>query len=142
MNKNKLKVKVIVADYYKEITDSLTLSAISLLKKNKIKYEIIKVPGVYEIPQMIKWCINSKGPNLFIALGCVIKGQTYHFEVISDSVGHSLLDLVNSNPKTLITNGIINANNKNQALKRSKSDNKNKGQEAASALIRMIRCLI
>ena len=142
MNKNKLKVKVIVADYYKEITDSLTLSAISLLKKNKIKYEIIKVPGVYEIPQMIKWCINPKGPNLFIALGCVIKGQTYHFEVISDSVGYSLLDLVNSNPKTLITNGIINANNKNQALKRSKSDNKNKGQEAASALIRMIRCLI
>ena len=142
MNKNNLKVKVIVADYYKEITDSLTLSAISLLKKNKIKYEIIKVPGVYEIPQMIKWCINPKGPNLFIALGCVIKGQTYHFEVISDSVGHSLLDLVNSNPKTLITNGIINANNKNQALKRSKSDNKNKGQEAANALIRMIRCLI
>ena len=142
MNKNKLRVKVIVADYYKEITDSLTLSAISLLKKNKIKYEIIKVPGVYEIPQMIKWCINSKGPNLFIALGCVIKGQTYHFEVISDSVGYSLLDLVNSNPKTLITNGIINANNKNQALKRSKSDNKNKGQEAASALIRMIQCLI
>ena len=142
MNKNKLKVNVIVADYYKEITDSLTLSTISLLKKNKIKYEIIKVPGVYEIPQMIKWCINSKGPNLFIALGCVIKGQTYHFEVISDSVGHSLLDLVNSNPKTLITNGIINANNKNQALKRSKSDNKNKGQEAASALIRMIQCLI
>ena len=142
MNKNKLKVKVIVADYYKEITDSLTLSAISLLKKNKIKYEIIKVPGVYEIPQMIKWCINPKGPNLFIALGCVIKGQTYHFEVISDSVGYSLLDLVNSNTKTLITNGIINANNKNQALKRSKSDNKNKGQEAASALIRMIQCLI
>ena len=142
MNKNKLRVKVIVADYYKEITDSLTLSAISLLKKNKIKYEIIKVPGVYEIPQMIKWCINPKGPNLFIALGCVIKGQTYHFEVISDSVGYSLLDLVNSNPKTLITNGIINANNKNQALKRSKSDNKNKGQEAASALIRMIQCLI
>ena len=142
MNKNKLRVKVIVADYYKEITDSLTLSAISLLKKNKIKYEIIKVPGVYEIPQMIKWCINSKGPNLFIALGCVIKGQTYHFEVISDSVGYSLLDLVNSNAKTLITNGIINANNKNQALKRSKSDNKNKGQEAASALIRMIQCLI
>jgi len=142
MNKNKLKVKVIVADYYKEITDSITLSAISILKKNKIKYEIIKVPGVYEIPQMIKWCINPKGPNLFIALGCVIKGQTYHFEVISDSVGYSLLDLVNSNAKTLITNGIINANNKNQALKRSKSDNKNKGQEAASALIRMIQCLI
>ena len=142
MNKNKLRVKVIVADYYKDITDSLTLSAISLLKKNKIKYEIIKVPGVYEIPQMIKWCINSKGPNLFIALGCVIKGQTYHFEVISDSVGKALLDIVSQNKTTLISNGIINAYNKPQALKRSKNDNKNKGHEAASAMVKMIKCLI
>ena len=142
MNKNNLTIRVIVADYYKDITDSLTLSAITLLKEKKLKYEIIKVPGVYEIPQMIKWKINPKGPNLFIALGCVIKGQTYHFEVISDSVGQSLLDLVNKNPKTLITNGIINANNKTQALNRSKLDNKNKGQEAASALVRMIQCLI
>ena len=133
---------MIFFSFSKEIADNVKESVISLLKENKFKYEIIKVPGVYEIPQMIKWKINSKGPNLFIALGCVIKGQTYHFEVISDSVGQSLLDLVNSNPKTLIANGIINANNKIQALKRSKSDNKNKGQEAASALLRMIQCLI
>ncbi len=142
MNKNKIIVKVIVADYYKEITDSLTLSTISFLKKNKLNYEIIKVPGVYEIPQMIKWNIKSKHTNLFIALGCVIKGQTYHFEVISDSVGQSLLDIVCNNQKTLITNGIINANNKNQALMRSKSNKKNKGYEAASAMVRMIQCLI
>ena len=68
MNKNNVIIKVIVADYYKEITDSLTLSATSQLKKNKIKYEIIKVPGVYEIPQMIKCNINSKFPNLFLYL--------------------------------------------------------------------------
>ena len=142
MNKNNLKVKVIVADYYKEITDSLTLSAISLLKKNKIKYEIIKVPGVYEIPQSIKWNIKNNKVNLFIALGCVIKGQTYHFEVISDSVGKALLDLVSNNPNTLISNGIINAHKKKQALDRSKSNNKNKGEEAANAMIKMIQCLI
>ena len=142
MNKSKIVIKIIVADYYTDICNSLVLSAVSLLKKNKLNYEIIKVPGVYEIPQMIKWNINSKNYNLFIALGCVIKGQTYHFEVISDSVGQALLDLVVLNNKTLITNGIINANNKNQALKRSKSDKKNKGYEATSALIRMIQCLI
>tara|TARA_B100000965_G_scaffold394667_1_gene407178 strand:+ start:1141 stop:1569 length:429 start_codon:yes stop_codon:yes gene_type:complete len=142
MSKKKILIKIIVADYYKDIADSLTLSAVSLLKKNKIQYEIIKVPGVYEIPQMIKWNVNPKKFNLFIALGCVIKGQTYHFEVISDSVGQSLLDLVNNNPKTLISNGIINANNKKQALKRSKLDKKNKGHEATIALIRMIKCLI
>ena len=82
-----LKVQIIVADYYKDITDSLTKSATSILKKNKIDFDIIYVPGVYEIPQLIKWNINKNNINLFIALGCVIKGQTYHFEVISDSVG-------------------------------------------------------
>tara|TARA_B100000902_G_scaffold385718_1_gene427443 strand:- start:412 stop:843 length:432 start_codon:yes stop_codon:yes gene_type:complete len=137
-----LKVQIIVADYYKDITDSLTKSATSILKKNKIDFDIIYVPGVYEIPQLIKWNIKKNNINLFIALGCVIRGQTYHFEVISDSVGKALLDLVNNNPNTLISNGIINAYKKKQALDRSKSNNKNKGEEAANAMIKMIQCLI
>ena len=137
-----LKVQIIVADYYKDITDSLTKSATSILKKNKINFDIIYVPGVYEIPQLIKWNIKKNNINLFIALGCVIRGQTYHFEVISDSVGKALLDLVNNNPNTLISNGIINAYKKKQALDRSKSNKKNKGEEAANAMIRMIQCLI
>ena len=141
-SKLKLKIKIIVADYYKEITDPLTKSCIKVLEKNNLKYEILTVPGVYEIPQMIKWKIKSNNYNLFIALGCVIKGQTYHFEVISDSVGKALLDIVNQNKTTLISNGIINAYNKPQALKRSKNDNKNKGHEAASAMVKMIKCLI
>ena len=91
---------------------------------------------------MIKWKIKSNNYNLFIALGCVIKGQTYHFEVISDSVGKALLDIVNQNKTTLISNGIINAYNNSQASKRSKNDNKNKGYEAASAMVKMIKCLI
>ncbi len=142
MNKSRLNIKIIVADYYKEITNPLTKSCIKLLEKNNLKYEILIVPGVYEIPQMIKWKIKSNNYNLFIALGCVIKGQTYHFEVISDSVGKALLDIVNQNKTTLISNGIINAYNKPQALKRSKNDNKNKGHEAASAMVKMIKCLI
>ena len=137
-----LKVQIIVADYYKDITNSLTKSAMEVLKKNQIDFDIIFVPGVYEIPQMIKWNIKKNKVNLFIALGCVIKGQTYHFEVMSDSVGKALLDLVNNNPNTLISNGIINAYKKKQALDRSKSNSKNKGQEAANAMIRMIQCLI
>ena len=136
----KIKVKIVVADYYKEITDSLTKSCIDILEKNNLKYEIFTVPGVYEIPQMINWKIKQNNYNLFIALGCVIKGDTYHFEVISDSVGRSLLDIVNQNKNTLISNGIINAYNKSQASKRSKS--KNKGKEAANAMVNMIKCLI
>ena len=135
-----LKIKIIVADYYREISHPLLKSCIKILENNNLKYEVLTVPGVYEIPQMIKWKINSNNYNLFIALGCVIKGQTYHFEVISDSVGKALLDIVNQNKKTIISNGIINAYSKSQALKRSKT--KNKGREAANAMVEMIKCLI
>ena len=134
----KLKIKIVVANYYKEITDPLTQSCIEILEQSKL--EILTVPGVYEIPQMIKWKIKPNNYNLFIALGCVIKGETYHFEVISDSVGKALLDIVNQNKNTLISNGIINAYSKSQAIKRSKS--KNKGNEAANAMVKMIECLI
>ena len=143
MNKKILSVSIVVADYYKEITDSLTNAAVEHLKNNNINYEIFKVPGVYEIPQFINWKLSKKKINLFIALGCVIKGDTYHFEVISDAVGQSLLDISSSNSKTIISNGIINAYSESQAKKRSKADSKkNKGFEAASAMVRMIECLV
>ena len=143
MNKKILSVSIVVADYYKEITDSLTNAAVEHLQNNNINYEIFKVPGVYEIPQFINWKLSKKKINLFIALGCVIKGDTYHFEVISDAVGQSLLDISSSNSKTIISNGIINAYSQSQAKKRSKADSKkNKGFEAASAMVRMIECLV
>jgi len=142
MSKNP-NIKIIVADYYKDIAKNLTSSAVEILKHNKLSYEIIPVPGVYEIPQMIKWQIKDKGMNCFLALGCVIKGDTYHFEVISDSVGKALLDLVKDNKRTLIANGIINSYNMTQAKKRSQmNSSKNKGFEAASAMVKMIQCLI
>ena len=143
MKKKILSVSIVVADYYKEITDSLTNAAVEHLQNNNINYEIFKVPGVYEIPQFINWKLSKKKINLFIALGCVIKGDTYHFEVISDAVGQSLLDISSSNSKTIISNGIINAYSESQAKKRSKADSKkNKGFEAASAMVRMIECLV
>ena len=143
MNKKILSVSIVVADYYKEITDSLTKAAVEHLQNNNINYEIFKVPGVYEIPQFINWKLSKKKINLFLALGCVIKGDTYHFEVISDAVGQSLLDISSSNSKTIISNGIINAYSESQAKKRSKADSKkNKGYEAASAMVRMIECLV
>jgi len=143
VNKKILSVSIVVADYYKEITDSLTNAAVEYLQNNNINYEIFKVPGVYEIPQFINWKLSKKKINLFLALGCVIKGDTYHFEVISDAVGQSLLDISSSNSKTIISNGIINAYSESQAKKRSKADSKkNKGYEAASAMVRMIECLV
>ena len=143
MNKKKISVSIVVADYYKDITDSLTNAAVEHLRNNKINYDIFKVPGVYEIPQFINWKLSKNKINFFIALGCVIKGDTYHFEVISDAVGQSLLDISSLNSKTIIANGIINAYSLSQAKNRSKVDSKkNKGFEAASAMVRMIECLV
>ena len=61
----KLNIKIVVANYYQEITDSLTQSCIEILDHNKLKYEVLTVPGVYEIPQMIKWKIKSNNYNHF-----------------------------------------------------------------------------
>ena len=133
------KILIVTANYYKDISLGLLNSAKKNLPRN-FNVKIIKVPGVFEIPVTISK--HLKKYDAFIALGCVIKGQTFHFEVISDSVGKALLDIVNQNKTTLISNGIINAYNKPQALKRSKNDNKNKGHEAASAMVKMIKCLI
>ena len=62
----KLKIKIVVADYYKEITNPLTQSCIEILEQFKLKYEILTVPGVYEIPQMIKWKIKPNNYNLLL----------------------------------------------------------------------------
>ena len=70
----KLKIKIVVADYYKEITDPLTQSCIEILEQSKLKYEILTVPGVYEIPQMIKWKIKPNNYNLFIGLRLCYQG--------------------------------------------------------------------
>ena len=127
LNNKKLNVEIIVADYYKKITTPMLKSSTDILKKNKI-------------PQLISYKIKKNQINLFIAFGCVIKGETYHFEVLSNSIAKSLLDLCIHNKKTFVTNGILNVNKMSQAVARS-SNKKNKGIESANAMLSIIRCI-
>ena len=109
-----------------------------LLTEN-IKPDIINVPGVYEIPIAIRK--NIKKYDGFVALGCVIKGQTPHFNLICSSVFNIILQLSITFNKP-IGNGIITANNLNQAIQRSKkisTTKKNKGSEAANAVIAILK---
>ena len=140
LNNKKLNVEIIVADYYKKITTPMLKSSTDILKKNKINYSVSYVAGAYEIPQLISYKIKKKQINLFIAFGCIIKGETYHFEVLSNSIAKSLLDLCIHNKKTFITNGILNVNKMSQAVARS-SNKKNKGIESANAMLSIIRCI-
>ena len=130
----KKKYLIVIADYYKDISKGLVNSALSLIpKSNMIK--IITVPGVFEIPVTISK--NIKKYDAFLALGCVIKGQTPHFEFICSSTFHAILNLSVDFNKP-IGNGIITALNLSQARQRSNkslSKKSNKGSEAANAVI-------
>ena len=120
----KKKYLIVIADYYKEISIGLLKSAQKIIpKSNSVK--IIKVPGVFEIPVTISK--NIRKFDAFIALGCVIKGQTPHFDFISQASTNAIMDLSIKNKKP-IGNGIITCLNMKQANERKK-----KGAEAASA---------
>ena len=126
MNKNFL---IVNANYYKDISSGLLKSAINLLPKSS-KVKIINVPGVFEIPVTISK--NIKKFDGFIALGCVIKGQTPHFDFISQASTDAIMKM-SINSKKPIGNGIITCLNMKQAKARKK-----KGAEAANAVLSVL----
>ena len=126
MNKNFL---IVNANYYKDISSGLLKSSINSLPKNS-KVKIINVPGVFEIPVTISK--NIKKFDGFIALGCVIKGQTPHFDFISQASTDAIMK-ISINSKKPIGNGIITCLNMKQAKARKK-----KGAEAANAVLSVL----
>tara|TARA_B100001248_G_scaffold125994_1_gene94481 strand:- start:60 stop:449 length:390 start_codon:yes stop_codon:yes gene_type:complete len=127
MNK---KILIVLANYYKNISDGLLKSALkNIPKSNQVK--IIKVPGVFEIPVTISK--NLKKFDAFLALGCVIKGQTPHFDFISQASTNAIMDISVSQKKP-IGNGIITCLNMKQAKAR-----RNKGAEAANAVVTILK---
>ena len=135
------KILIVVADYYKDISEDLIKGATEYLDSRLYKevfvgkgidceYHIQKVPGAFEIPFFID--LNKDLFDGFIALGCIIRGETYHFEVISNEVTRKLMDLSIDIEKP-IGFGILTCENIKQALERSDPDKGNKGAEAAKA---------
>ena len=121
----KKKVLIVVSDYYEDISKGLLKSTKKYLNK-KASLNIIKVPGVFEIPVIISKNINKF--DGFVAIGCVVKGKTAHFDLISKSVIDAIMNLSINNKKP-IGNCILTCFNYKQALARKK-----KGREAAIAL--------
>jgi|TARA_B100000959_G_scaffold64482_1_gene68192 6,7-dimethyl-8-ribityllumazine synthase len=123
----KKKILVVIANYYESISDGLLNSTKETLK---VPFDLIYVPGIFEIPVTI--AKNIKKYDGFIALGCVIKGETPHFDFISRASIDGIMKLSIENKKP-IGNGIITCLNKEQALLRRK-----KGREAATALLSVL----
>ena len=125
----KKKYLIVIANYYEDIAKGLLDSALKLIPKSNF-IKIVKVPGVFEIPVTISK--NTKKYDAFLALGCVIKGETPHFDFISLASTNAIMDLSVTSKKP-IGNGIITCLNMNQAKARMK-----KGAEAAKAVISII----
>ena len=125
----KKKFLIVIADYYKDISNGLLNSAKSVLPKSCL-IKVISVPGVFEIPVTISK--NIKKYDAFLALGCVIKGQTPHFDFISQASTDAIMKL-SIDCKKPIGNGIITCLNMKQAIARKK-----KGSEAAKAVISVL----
>ena len=124
------KILIVIADYYEDISSSLLKSAKKNL--NDFSLKIIRVPGVFEIPITISK--NIKKYDAFIALGCVIKGETPHFDFISSATTNAIMKL-SIDYKKPIGNGLITCLNMKQAELRSKT----KGIEASKAVLSVLK---
>ena len=128
----KKKILIVLGTYYEDISIDLLKNAHRYLNTNNFKnYKVKEVPGVFEIPVVI--ARNIKKYDGFIALGCVIKGETPHFDFISKATTDAIMKLSIENKKP-VGNGIITCLNKKQAVDRSKT----KGQEAAKAVVHIL----
>ena len=140
--KNKSKIMLVCSPYYKNLTSNLIDGASKVLISNSIEFDILNVPGALEIAPAIK-LIFDKSVNKplfdgFVALGCVIKGETYHFEIVANVSSKALSDL-SINHSIPIGNGILTVSNKDQAIKRSDPLQSNKGADAALACLSLIK---
>ena len=129
------KICVVLADYYKDVANMLLEGATKEIldeQSNGIIKKVCHVPGVFEIPVTISKVINKY--DAFVALGCVIKGETPHFDLISKAVVNGIMDLSVKSKKP-IGNGIITCLNMKQAIERANPDKKNKGGEAVKAVL-------
>ena len=125
----KKKILIVLANYYKDISDGLLKSALKNIPRS-IQVKIMRVPGVFEIPVTLSK--NIKKFDAFLALGCVIKGQTPHFDFISQASTNAIMD-ISVNQKKPVGNGIITCLNIKQAKAR-----KIKGAEAANAVVSIL----
>lgn len=134
---------IVEARFYDDIQDALLEGAVAELKAAGVSHDVITVPGALEIPAAIAIAIeagekNGKPYDAAIALGCVIRGETIHFEIVSMESARGLMDLALAKGFAL-GNGILTVNNEEQAWARARASELNKGGDAARAALAMLR---
>ncbi len=130
------KFLIIEARFYDHLNDLLLDGARTALEAAGHVHETVTVPGALEVPGAISLAIDSGRYDGFVALGVVIRGETYHFEIVADESARGIMALTMEG--AAIGNGILTVENEAQALTRAKRDEKDKGGEAAKAAIAML----
>ncbi|GAA3256711.1 6,7-dimethyl-8-ribityllumazine synthase [Sphingomonas yabuuchiae] len=129
-------VLIVEARFYEHLNDLLLSGARAAIEEAGHSHETITVPGALEIPGAVAMAADSGRYDAFVAIGVVIRGETYHFEIVSNESARGLMALTMDGLP--IGNGIITTENEAQALTRAKPDEKNKGGEAAKAALAML----
>ena len=130
----KKKILIISSSFYKDLEKKLLLGALKEIDKKLFDVNHFSVSGAYEIPQLLNILLKDKKYAFCVALGCIIKGQTPHFDIISQSVSDKLLE-ISMKYNVPVSNGVLNCNNFKQAEVRSDPKLKNKGGEAVLAAL-------
>jgi 6,7-dimethyl-8-ribityllumazine synthase len=134
---------IVEARFYDDIQDALLEGAVAELKAAGVAYDVMTVPGALEIPAAIAMAIEAaehggKPYDTAIALGCVIRGETIHFEIVSMESSRGLMDISLAR-KFPLGNGILTVNTEEQAWARARAGELNKGGDAARAALAMLR---
>lgn len=134
-----LRILVIEARFYEGISDALLEGAIAALQTDGAEIVKVKVPGALEIPHVISYAeASNAGFDGYVALGCVIRGETTHYDYVCSESARAIMDLA-TGQQLAIGNGIITVENEDQAWARAKKDKKDKGGFAANAALKMIK---
>ena len=132
---------LVVSSFNQDITEGLVRGACAVLTEAGVKttdVTLVRVPGAFEIPLAARRLARSGRYDAVVCLGCVIKGETMHFEYISSAVSHGLM-AVSADTGIPVTFGVLTTHSLDEALERSQDGPSNKGWEAASAAVEMAR---
>lgn len=130
-------ILIVCSRFYNDIAEELVHGATAELEHRGCSFEVVNVPGAFEIPAAIRFAIASGGYDGFIALGCVIRGQTSHYDYVCEESARGLNDLA-LHHKAAIGYGILTCENAEQAWERTDTTQGNKGGHAAVACLAMV----
>jgi len=131
------RVLILEARFYEDIADQLVAGAVGALDEAGVGHERISVPGAFELPAALAMAIESGRYDGFVALGCVIRGETSHYEHVCGECARGLAMLA-ENHRIPLGFGVITAENREQAWERAAVERKNKGADAAQACLAMM----